>query len=91
VIYNMPPDVRVLPAGVEPDAVGVPGTNDWGKASYGGPAPPIGRHRYFHRLYALDTVLPDLGEPSKSELEAAMRGHVVATAQLVGTYEAAHR
>jgi len=49
--------------------------------------PPIGRHRYFHKLYALDVVLPDLGEPTKAVLEAAMKGHVLAEAQLVGTYE----
>ncbi|MEE9301789.1 MAG: YbhB/YbcL family Raf kinase inhibitor-like protein, partial [Alphaproteobacteria bacterium] len=54
---------------------------------YGGPCPPIGRHRYFHKLYALDTVLPDLGTPTKPELEKAMEGHVLARAELFGTYE----
>ncbi len=54
---------------------------------YGGPCPPIGRHRYFHKLYALDTVLPDLGTPTKPELEKAMEGHVLGRAELVGTYE----
>jgi len=60
---------------------GLPGTG------YGGPCPPIGRHRYFHRLYALDVVLPDLGRPTRKTLEQAMKGHVVAEARLVGTYQ----
>ena len=53
---------------------------------YDGPAPPIGQHRYFHKLYALDTVLPDLRFPTKAQLEAAMRGHILAQAELVGVY-----
>ena len=65
--------------------------NDWKRTGYGGPCPPIGRHRYFHKLYALDTVLPDLGKPDKQALEAAMRGHVLAQAELVGTYQKAGR
>jgi Raf kinase inhibitor-like YbhB/YbcL family protein len=69
-----------LPAGTRE------GTNDWGRMGYGGPCPPIGRHRYFHKLYALDTVLPDLGRPRKAALEKAMQGHVLAQATLVGTY-----
>ncbi|HEX9724580.1 MAG TPA: YbhB/YbcL family Raf kinase inhibitor-like protein, partial [Vicinamibacteria bacterium] len=64
----------------------VQGTNDWNRTGYGGPCPPIGRHRYFHKLYALDTVLADLGTPTKKELEAAMEGHVLARAELIGTY-----
>jgi Raf kinase inhibitor-like YbhB/YbcL family protein len=63
------------------------GINDWKRAGYGGPCPPIGRHRYFHKLYALDTTLGDLRRPTKAALEQAMRGHVLAEAQLVGTYE----
>ncbi|MEE9217779.1 MAG: YbhB/YbcL family Raf kinase inhibitor-like protein [Acidobacteriota bacterium] len=62
------------------------GLNDWRRAGYGGPCPPIGRHRYFHKLYALDTVLGDLGTPTKAKLEAAMKGHIVETAELMGTY-----
>ena len=53
------------------------GMNDWKRTGYGGPCPPIGRHRYFHKLYALDTELGDLGRPDKAALEAAMRGHVL--------------
>ncbi len=63
------------------------GKNDWGRTGYGGPCPPIGRHRYFHKLYALDVKLPDLQEPTKAELERAMQGHVLATASLIGTYQ----
>ena len=61
--------------------------NDFKRAGYGGPCPPIGRHRYFHKLYALDVVLADLRKPTKAALEKAMAGHVLAEAQLVGTYE----
>jgi Raf kinase inhibitor-like YbhB/YbcL family protein len=63
------------------------GMNDWQQPNYGGPAPPIGRHRYFHKLYALDVVLPDLGCPTKAQLTEAMHGHVIAQAELVGTYQ----
>jgi Raf kinase inhibitor-like YbhB/YbcL family protein len=62
------------------------GVNDWKKASYGGPCPPIGRHRYFHKVYALDTTLA-LDQPTKADLEKAMQGHVLAQAELIGTYE----
>ena len=61
--------------------------NDFRRIGYGGPCPPIGRHRYFHKLYALDTVLPDLGKPNKAALEQAMRGHVIEKAELIGTYQ----
>ena len=63
------------------------GLNDWKRPGYGGPCPPVGRHRYFHKLYALDIELPDLGRPTKANLEGAMKGHVLGTAQLMGTYE----
>ena len=63
------------------------GLNDWKRTGYGGPCPPIGRHRYFHTLYALDTVLPDLGEPVRRALEREMENHVLAEAVLIGTYE----
>jgi Raf kinase inhibitor-like YbhB/YbcL family protein len=63
------------------------GVNDGKGRGYTGPCPPIGRHRYFFKLYALDVVLGDLGEPTKSDLETAMRGHVLEQAELVGTYE----
>ena len=63
------------------------GKNDWKRTGYGGPCPPIGRHRYFHKLYALDVELPDLRTPTKTQLEAAMKGHIIAQAELVGTYQ----
>jgi len=63
------------------------GLNDWHRTGYGGPCPPAGRHRYFFKLYALDTGLPDLQRPTKADLERAMHGHVLAQAQLVGTYQ----
>jgi len=90
VVYNIPADTHALPAGdagpvLPPGAR--PGLNDWKRADYGGPCPPTGRHRYFHKLYALDTVLPDLGQPTKARLLEAMQGHVLAETQLVGTYE----
>jgi Raf kinase inhibitor-like YbhB/YbcL family protein len=63
------------------------GLNDGKTRGYTGPCPPIGRHRYFFKLYALDVVLGDLGETTKSDLEQAMRGHVLEHAELIGTYE----
>jgi Raf kinase inhibitor-like YbhB/YbcL family protein len=90
VLYNIPPPTRGLPQGVA--AKDLPagtkqGVNDWKRTGYGGPCPPIGRHRYFHKLYALDTVLPDLGAAPKIRVEAAMKGHVIAQAELIGTYQ----
>jgi Raf kinase inhibitor-like YbhB/YbcL family protein len=90
VLYNLPPAASGLPEAVAPGDLPAgtrQGTNDWKRTGYGGPCPPIGRHRYFHKLYALDAVLPDLGAATKAELEAAMEGHVVARAELLGTYE----
>jgi len=90
VLYNIPPTATGLPEGVtsaDLPAGTLEGLNDWKRTGYGGPCPPIGRHRYFHKLYALDTVLPDLGRPNKAQLEAAMRGHVLAQGQLIGTYQ----
>ncbi|MBA2227692.1 YbhB/YbcL family Raf kinase inhibitor-like protein [Thermogemmata fonticola] len=88
VLYNLPADctglakdVRQLPAGT------CEGLNDWKRTGYGGPCPPIGRHRYFFKLYALDTVLPDLGTPTKDRLLQAMQGHILAQAELMGTYQ----
>ncbi len=89
VLYNVPPQTTSLGEGAStklPQGARV-GLNDWKKPGYGGPCPPIGRHRYFFKLYALDVVLPDLGKTSKADLLKAMQGHVVASAELVGTYE----
>lgn len=90
VLYDLPATAGDLPEGVASDALPLgtrEGTNDWKRTGYGGPCPPIGRHRYFHKLYALDTVLEDLGAPTKARLEQAMEGHVIARAELIGTYE----
>ena len=62
------------------------GENDWKRTGYSGPCPPIGRHRYVHRLYALDVVLPELGAVTRTTLLNVMKGHVLAQAELVGTY-----
>ncbi len=90
VLYNIPPTAEGLAEALSPanlPAGTLEGLNDWGRTGYGGPCPPIGRHRYFHKLYALDRVLRDLGRPTKAQLLAAMAGHVLAEAQLVGTYQ----
>src|SRR5512135_270115 len=87
VLYDIPPAAGGLAEGAHTPAGAKDGVNDWGRTGYGGPCPPIGRHRYVHKLYALDTVLPPLARPDKGGLEAAMRGHVLAEARLVGTYE----
>jgi Raf kinase inhibitor-like YbhB/YbcL family protein len=87
VLYDIPASVRALPEAAAPLPPGTQcGLNDWKRATYGGPCPPIGRHRYFFKLYALDTVLPHLGSPAKADVEAAMAGHVLAQAELIGTY-----
>lgn len=91
ILYNLPASCGGLPEGVQtselPAGTGE-GINSWGRTGYGGPCPPIGRHRYFHRLYALDARLPDeLGQPTKNELLAAMEDHILARTELVGTYD----
>lgn len=88
VLLDLPPDSAGLPAGGRPLPAGArPGLNDWHRPDYGGPCPPIGRHRYFFKLYALDTTLPALQQPTKAAVERAMQGHVLASAELVGTYQ----
>lgn len=90
VLYNIPSDASGLAEKIA-SAQLPPGTqegvNDWQRTGYGGPCPPIGRHRYFHKLYALDTRLKGLSKPTKAQLEAAMQGHVIAQATLIGTYQ----
>jgi len=90
VLYNIPPGATGLPEGVKSGDLPKgtkEGLNDWKRTGYGGPCPPIGRHRYFLKLYALDVVLPDLGKATKQEVETAMKGHILASAELVGTYK----
>jgi Raf kinase inhibitor-like YbhB/YbcL family protein len=90
VLYNIPPAVTFLGEGRprSPVPAGArEGLNDSGTPGYEGPCPPIGRHRYFHRIFALDTVLPDLGASARrKDVEAAMAGHVLAHAEVMGTY-----
>jgi Raf kinase inhibitor-like YbhB/YbcL family protein len=90
VLYNLPPQTTGLTEAIAPREL-PPGTleglNDWKRTGYRGPCPPIGRHRYFHKLYALDVVLPDLHKPTKAALEKAIRGHILAQAEWVGTYQ----
>jgi Raf kinase inhibitor-like YbhB/YbcL family protein len=90
VLYNLPPSARALPEGFPTDAQrpdgARQGTTDFGRTGYGGPCPPSGTHRYFFKLYALDATLSLKPGATKQDLEAAMQGHVLATAELMGTY-----
>jgi len=85
VVYNIPSGATQTGEGASPSGAAT-GTNDFGKQAWGGPCPPIGRHRYFFKLYALDTTL-DLQSPKKKDLESAMQGHILAQAELMGTYQ----
>lgn len=90
VVYNVPPNTNGLPEttsaeGLPPGAL--QGLNDWQHAGYEGPCPPIGKHRYLFKLYALNAILPDLRLPTKTALEKAMKGHVIAHSELIGLYE----
>jgi Raf kinase inhibitor-like YbhB/YbcL family protein len=90
VLYDIPVSATGLAEAVSPDSLPAgtgQGLNDWKRTGYGGPCPPIGRHRYFNKLYALDVVLGDLGNPDKALLEQSMEGHVLGQAVLVGTYQ----
>ena len=94
VLYNLPANAARLGEGIA--SKDLPsgthdGRNDWKKTGYGGPCPPIGRHRYFFKLYALNIVLPDLHEPTKASLERAMAEHILEQATIVGTYEKTKR
>ena len=90
ILYNLPADVKSLPQAIKSGDLPkdtLEGLNDWKRTGYGGPCPPIGRHRYFHKLYALDIRLPDLGIPTKAELKTAMEGHIIDSAGIMGTYK----
>lgn len=94
VVYNIPASATKLPENAANSGLpsgSVQGSNDWGKQTYGGPCPPIGRHRYFFKLYSLDTELKGLNNPNKAQLEKAMQGHIVGNAQLIGTYQKAKK
>ena len=90
VLYNLPAEARALPEVVPPDAE-LPdgsrhGQNGWRKLGYGGPCPPSGTHRYFFKLYALDTVLDLAAGASKKQVLQAMEGHILAQTELMGVY-----
>jgi Raf kinase inhibitor-like YbhB/YbcL family protein len=90
VLYNIPANASGLKQGVTSHDLPAgtrEGSNDWQRTGYRGPCPPVGRHRYVFKLYALDTVLPDLGKPDKAKLENAMQGHVIGKAELIGRYQ----
>lgn len=88
VVYDIPKNVRSLPAGATELPAGTQvGTNSWGKKEYGGPCPPIGRHRYFHKLYALSRPVGDMSELSPEEVAARIAPAVIGRTELVGTYE----
>lgn len=90
VLFNIPTNTTCLAEGISPAKLppgSDEGLNDWKKLGYGGACPPIGRHRYFHKLYALNTLLKGLRNPTKSDIEAAMKGHIIEEAALMGTYE----
>ena len=88
-LFNLPASSRGLSEAIESNELPVgtgEGINDWKRTGYGGPCPPIGRHRYFFKLYALDTMLT-LDRPTKPALERAMHGHILAETVLMGTYQ----
>jgi len=90
VLYNIPVNADGLPEAIgatELPSGTLQGLNDWQHTGYGGPCPPVGNHRYFFKLYALDTVLPDLKLPTKAKLEKAMQDHVMAYSELIGRYQ----
>ena len=92
VLYNIPSGATALAQGAGNKGEALPqgtadGLNDWKKTGYGGPCPPIGKHRYFFKLYALDAALGDLSRPTKAALERAMTGHIVGKTEIIGMYE----
>jgi Raf kinase inhibitor-like YbhB/YbcL family protein len=90
VVYNISPNAAGFGEGASPNAMpsgAVTGLNDYSKSDWGGPCPPIGRHRYFFKLYALDTEITGLSSPTKADVERAMKGHVVDSGELIGTYQ----
>jgi Raf kinase inhibitor-like YbhB/YbcL family protein len=91
VVFNIPPDIAKLDEHIRPEKEASngmrQGNNDWANVGYGGPCPPGGRHRYYFKLYALDTMLDLQPGVTKAKLSGAMKGHILAEAQLMGEYE----
>ena len=85
IVFNIPSSTKQIAKGTEP--YGVAGKNSWGRTGYGGPCPPSGTHRYFFKLYALDTILNLPEGSTKKDLERAMQGHIISQVQLMGTYK----
>lgn len=89
-LYNMSASIKELPDGMVSanlPAGTLEGLNDWKTTGYRGPCPPVGQHRYFYKLFALDSRLPDLGRPEKKALTQAMQGHVLAYCEMIGLYQ----
>ncbi len=89
IVVGIPPTLTGFPAGRVPDGA-VEGKNDFGVVGWKGPKPPVGRHRYFFKVFALDIALEREGI-TKPELLSAMKGHILARGELIGTYESPHR
>ncbi len=90
VVYNIPADSKGLPETFTAEGLRsgtMQGLNDRQRSGYQGPCPPVGKHPYFFKLYALDIVLPDLNRPSKVVLEKAMHGHILGSSELIGQYQ----
>ena len=91
VLFNLPADAKELPENVPPQKMlengGIQGTNDFRKIGYGGPCPPGGTHRYYFKVYALDTALNLQAGITKAQLLKAMEGHIMAEGQLMGRYK----
>ncbi len=83
IVWNIPPNAAIA----EQTNPGISGTNSFGKTGYGGPCPPSGVHRYFFKVYALDTELDLLAGSDKKALQDAMKGHILATGELMGQYQ----
>jgi hypothetical protein len=84
IIWNISPQTNNIGEGSAPS--GVQGTNDFGKSGYGGPCPPSGTHRYYFKIFALDRDLDLTAGAKRAQLDAAMKGHIVAHGQLMGHY-----
>jgi hypothetical protein len=85
VVWGIDPGVRDVPEGTVPEG-GTQGRNSWGRNDYGGPCPPVGTHRYFFKLYALDVALSMSTDSTKKSVEMAIQGHILDDAELIGTY-----
>jgi Raf kinase inhibitor-like YbhB/YbcL family protein len=90
ILFNIPTTITSLAEGASSSNLppeSEEGLNDWNNTGYGGACPPIGRHRYFHKLYALDKTVSVMAKPTRAIIEAAMKGHIIAETALMGTYE----